>query len=127
MVCRLIYFAFAVLKLLMFTVCGIVASQKSSFLFFPLLKGLKKGVYSYEYMDDWEKIDETSLPEKYKFYSNLDIQDIADTDYMHAKKVCEDFETTKLGKNYGLYLESDILLLIDVLNTLKKCLEKLII
>ena len=78
-------------------------------------------------MDDWEKVDETSLPEKYKFYSNLNIQDITDTDYMHAKKVCEDFETTKLGKNHGLYIKSDILLLIDVLNTLKKCLEKLII
>ena len=101
-----------------------LASQKSSFLFFPLLKGLKKGAYSYEYMDDWEKVDETSLPEKYKFHSNLNIQD---TDYMHAKKVCEDFETTKLGKNHGLYIKSDILLLIDVLNTLKKCLEKLII
>ena len=78
-------------------------------------------------MDDWEKVDETSLPEKYKFHSNLNIQDITDTDYMHAKKVCEDFETTKLGKNHGLYIKSDILLLIDVLNTLKKCLEKLII
>ena len=94
-----------------------LASQKSSFLFFPLLKGLKKGAYSYEYMDDWEKVDETSLPEKYKFYSNLSIQDITDADYMHAKKVCEDFETTKLGKNHGLYIKSDILLLIDVLKT----------
>ena len=25
---------------------------------------LQKGVYPYEYMDDWEKINETLLPEK---------------------------------------------------------------
>ena len=28
---------------------------------------LRKGVYSYEYMDSWERFDETSLPEKKSF------------------------------------------------------------
>ena len=28
---------------------------------------LRKSVYLYEYMDEWEKINETSLPEKYEF------------------------------------------------------------
>ena len=28
---------------------------------------LRKGVYCYEYMDDWEKFNETSLPEKKNF------------------------------------------------------------
>ena len=32
---------------------------------------LKKGVYPYEYMDEWEKFNETSLPKKEDFYSNL--------------------------------------------------------
>ena len=32
---------------------------------------LRKGVYPYEYMDDWEKFNETTLPEKEEFYSNL--------------------------------------------------------
>ena len=27
----------------------------------------KKGVYLYEYMDDWEEFNETSLPEKEDF------------------------------------------------------------
>ena len=31
---------------------------------------LRKGVYPYEYMDDWEKFNETSLPEKEDFYSH---------------------------------------------------------
>ena len=53
---------------------------------------LRKGVYLYEYMDDWEKFDETTLPEKEEFYSNLNMEDIADGDYMHVKRVCKDFE-----------------------------------
>ena len=38
-------------------------------------------------MDDWEKLNETSLPEKEELYSNLNIKDITDADYMHAKTV----------------------------------------
>ena len=32
---------------------------------------LKKGVYPYEYMDNWERFYETSLPDKESFYSSL--------------------------------------------------------
>ena len=34
---------------------------------------LRKGVYPYEYMDSWERFDETSLPNKEAFYSLLQI------------------------------------------------------
>ena len=47
---------------------------------------LRRGVYPYEYMDDWEKFNETSLPEKEYFYSHLNMEDITDVDYTHAKK-----------------------------------------
>ena len=48
---------------------------------------LRKGFYSYEYMDEGEKFNETSsLPEKEKFYSSLIMENITDADYMHAKK-----------------------------------------
>ena len=53
---------------------------------------LRKGVYPDEIMDDWEKFNETSLPEKEEFYSNLNIEDITDAAYAHAKEVCKDFE-----------------------------------
>ena len=66
---------------------------------------LRKGVYPYEYMDDWEKINETLLPEKEDFYSTLNIEDSRNVDYVHAKRVSKDFEihsffykhTSKLG------------------------------
>ena len=48
---------------------------------------LKKGVYPYEYMDSWEKFNETSLPDKKAFYSELNKEGITDEDYTHAKKV----------------------------------------
>ena len=32
---------------------------------------LRKGVYSYEYMDSWERFNETSLQPKKDFYSEL--------------------------------------------------------
>ena len=50
---------------------------------------LWKGVYSYEYIDDREKFNETSLPEKEDLYSHLKMGDITYADYMHAKIVCK--------------------------------------
>ena len=75
-------------------------------------------------MDDWEKTNETLLPEKEEFYSNLNIEDITDADYMHAKKVCEDFEIKNLGEYHDCYLKSDTLLLADVFENFRKiCLK----
>ena len=39
---------------------------------------LRKGVYPYEYIDSWERFDETSLPDKEAFYSSLNMEDITD-------------------------------------------------
>ena len=38
-------------------------------------------------MDEWVKFNETTLPEKQKFYSNLNMEDITDSDCIHAKRV----------------------------------------
>ena len=47
---------------------------------------LRKDVYPYEYLDNWEKFSETSLPEKEGFYSHSNMKDITDADYAHAKE-----------------------------------------
>ena len=53
-------------------------------------------------MDHWEKFNETSLPEKEDFYSHLNMEDIADAEYMHAKRVCKDFEIKNLGEYHDM-------------------------
>ena len=52
---------------------------------------LRKGIYPYEYMDDWEKFNETSLPEKEDFCSLLNVEDITDADHTNAERVYKDF------------------------------------
>ena len=48
-------------------------------------------------MDDWEKFNEKSSPEKEDFYNHLNMEDITDADYENAKRVCKDFETKNLA------------------------------
>ena len=68
---------------------------------------MQQRVCPYEYMDDWEKFNELSLPEKEGFYSHLNIKDITDADYVHAKRVCKDFKIKDLrGYNDLLFKET---------------------
>ena len=82
---------------------------------------LKKGLYPCEYMGDWERFNETTLPEKEEFCSNLIMEDITDADYMHGKRVCKDFQINNLGEDHDLYLKGDISLLAGAFETLEEC------
>ena len=75
---------------------------------------LRKGVYPYEYVDNWEKFNETLLPSKKDFYSNLNMEDIDDIDYRHGNNVFKGFKLENLGDYHDLYVQSDTLLLADV-------------
>ena len=75
---------------------------------------LRKGVYPYEYMDSWERFNETSLPSKEDFYSNLNMENIDDIDYRHGNNVFKIFKLGNLGDYHDLYVQSDTLLLADV-------------
>ena len=57
---------------------------------------MQKGVYPYEYMDDWEKFNKTSSSEKKDFYSQLNMEDVTDAVYGHVQRVCKDFERKTL-------------------------------
>ena len=75
---------------------------------------LRKSVYPYEYMDSWKKFNETSLPSKEDFYSNLNMENNGDIDYRHGNNVFKRFELKNLGDCHDLYVQSDTLLLADV-------------
>ena len=58
---------------------------------------LRKRVYPYEVIDSWERFDETSLPDKKAFHSNLNTKDITNVDYRHAKRVFKEYNIKNLG------------------------------
>ena len=85
---------------------------------------LRKGVYPYEYMDNWERFEETSLLNKESFYSNLNMENIDDIDYRHGNNVFKRFKLTNLGEYHDLYVQSDTLLLADVFENFRNtCLK----
>ena len=85
---------------------------------------LAKGVDPNECMDSWERFDETSLPDKEAFYSSLNMEDIIDVDCRHAKRVLKYFSNRNLDDHHDLYVQSDTLLLDDVLKNFRnKCVE----
>ena len=74
--------------------CGIKYKYCNCFLEYANFKDdlfiVVKRCYFYEYIDNWENFKKT-LPET-DFYSHLNMEDITDADYTHAKGVCKDSE-----------------------------------
>ena len=86
---------------------------------------LKKGIYPCEYIDSFERFNETRLPPKYDFYSSLTGGGITDEDYAHAQEVWDAFGRRTLCDYHDLYVATDSLLLADVFENFRKvCQEK---
>ena len=71
-------------------------------------------------MDSWERLNETLLPEKEAFYSNLNMEDITEVDHRHAKRVFKSLNNKNLSDYRDLYVQSDTLLLADVFENFRK-------
>ena len=85
---------------------------------------LRKGVYPYEYIDEWDKFNEKVLPGKESFYSNLTLENISEIDYAHANNVFKKFNINNLGEYHDLFVRSDTLLLADIFESFRQsCLE----
>ena len=85
---------------------------------------MRKGVYPYEYMDEWDKFNEKVLPGKESFCSNLTLENITKTDYAHANNVFKKFKINNLGEYYDLYVRSDTLLLANIFENFRQsCLK----
>ena len=85
---------------------------------------VKKGIYPYEYMSEWEKFKETKLPPKEAFYSKLNMSGVSSENYEHARKVWEEFKIKNLGEYHDLYLKTDVILLANVFEAFREvCLK----
>ena len=76
---------------------------------FNLLLG--KQVYPSDYMDTWEKFDDTQLPAKDEFFNKLRDKAITDDDYEHAQKVWHTCGCESMMDYHDLYLLCDVLIL----------------
>ncbi|XP_050500679.1 uncharacterized protein LOC126888603 [Diabrotica virgifera virgifera] len=80
----------------------------------------KKGVFCYDFIDSWEKLNITDLPPIEAFYNKLNDTNLTDEKYAHAKIVWDTFNIENLGQYSDLYLKTDIVLLADVFETFRK-------
>ena len=79
-----------------------------------------KGVFPYEYFNSLDKFDETSLPPKDAFYSNLNMEAITDEDYTRAQKIWQTFNCKNFKDFHDHYMKTDVLLLADVYESFRE-------
>ena len=75
---------------------------------------IRKGVYPYDYMDNFERFNKTVLPPMNEFYSRLNDSNADPKDYEHAQKVWQHFDIKNMGEYHELYLKTDVILLADI-------------
>ena len=75
---------------------------------------IRKGIYPYEYMDSWDRFEETNLPSKDSFFCTLSMSRVSKTDYEHVHKVWREFGINNMGEYHDLYLKTDVILLVNI-------------
>ena len=84
----------------------------------------RKGVFPYDWFDNFGRLSSTSLPPKEAFHSILNDSDITEEDYKHAQNVWKTFNMKTMRDYHDLYLKSDVLLLSDVFENFRDvCLD----
>ncbi|KAB0790253.1 hypothetical protein PPYR_15409, partial [Photinus pyralis] len=74
----------------------------------------QKGVFPYSFVDSYDKLNLTTIPNKSDFFDMLHEQDITDEEYRRAQEVWNLFNCQTLGEYSDIYLKSDVLLLADI-------------
>lgn len=73
----------------------------------------RKGVFSYDHVNSWSVLEETSLLLKEAFFSKLKGKPISDENYKHANAVWSAMNLSTLNQYTDLYLKINVLLLSD--------------
>ena len=85
---------------------------------------LRKGVYSYEYMNKMSKFIEKELTTIDNFHRKLNSSGISIKEYSHAKEVWQFFKIKDMGEYHDLYVLSDVAQLSDVFENFRSlCLK----
>ena len=75
---------------------------------------LQKNEYCYDYIDSFDKSEETKLPVRDAFFNHLTNEPLSEERYRHAQDVWRTFNMNTVGDYHNLYVKSDALLLCDV-------------
>ena len=82
-------------------------------------------MYPNEYMNNWDKFNETNLPSIKDYYNKLQLENITKKDYNHAIKVWDTFKIKNLDEYHDLYVQLDTAQLADVFgNFISVCLKE---
>ena len=79
-----------------------------------------KGIFPYDYIDSFEKYNETNIPSDENFYNKLKLEHITQQEKAQFLKVWNSIESPSLGKYSDLYLKTDVLILADVFENFRK-------
>ena len=74
----------------------------------------QKVVYSYEYIDSFERFSGNKLPDKKRFYHSLKDGHISDEEYLTCIIIWNYFGMKNMGDYHDNYLKKDVLLMADV-------------
>ena len=74
----------------------------------------REGVFCYDYIDSFARLEEPALPPREAFFNNLGDVECSVADYAHTKHVLTNFQCESIKDSMQLYLLSDICLLADV-------------
>lgn len=80
----------------------------------------RKGVFPYDYVDSFEKLEETTLPQHADFFNEMNEENVSTDDYNFAHTVWNEFDIKTLDDYAELYLKTDILLLADVFQNFRE-------
>ena len=72
-----------------------------------------KGIFPYDYINSFDKFNETQLPTKDKFYSILNQSNITDQEYEPAQKMWNFYKCGNMGDYNDMHLKIDIYILAD--------------